>query len=284
MTPRIKMAERRLRLLILDLKVGDATINEVFDAMDDYIDRVEVYGKLEKVGDATINEVFDAMDDYIDRVEVYGKLEIDTLVEKYCTGNYIAVYFSEDEQIWKRSDQDYHTNYRESDSKTILIHKKHEEILDASLDNKDVEIQFLYAEQTNSWVKVSHFIEQYNETNKYRLKFPFPIFKRNEHGEVFKYTSYKNNECMLSEFGNLYEGIPARLDNEFLETIPYDPIRGLYHLQPVWCWDNNYGYISLQFYYTDDKQEYDNIIPVSIEQLKTMSFIWDMYQKVIASE
>ena len=41
MTPRIKMAERRLRLLIVALNDGDATINEVFDAMEHYIHRVE---------------------------------------------------------------------------------------------------------------------------------------------------------------------------------------------------------------------------------------------------
>ena len=47
MTPRIKMAERRLRLTVIALNDGDATINEVLEAMDDYTDRVEANNKYE---------------------------------------------------------------------------------------------------------------------------------------------------------------------------------------------------------------------------------------------
>ena len=123
----------------------------------------------------------------------------------------------------------------------------------------------------------------------------YPIFKRNEDGEVFRFESERKWECVLTKHNDYYgKQLYSKAYSEF-ETIPYDKEKGLYHLQPVWfkLYDCK-GTIDIPeigFYDAESNNviysitgcvcHYNEIEPITPEQLKVMPFIWSMYQEVL---
>lgn len=216
------------------------------------------------------------------------KSELELLKEKYDSGDYICIGFGEFTRIIENcSFNNPKTSYR-------LIHKKHSYILDAWLKDNSVEIEWF---NVDGFCKCKYFIDSYNENYNYRLKQQYPIFRRNKNGEVFKIadTAPKgfNVTCMLSDSLNRIGYLDGEqfIDDTY-KTIPYDSERGLYHLQPVWCW--NRGMVSdrrIGFYNSKDDCfisedlvfSLDFIEPITPEQLKTMPFIWDIYKEVLKS-
>lgn len=230
---------------------------------------------------------------------VKHKFDLETIKEKYESGNYLCLV----KNIRTNWNMIKFTNWaliknpvfsKEDNFNYKLIHKRHQDILEAYLEDSSIEIELLdYA----NWVllnKRTHtsFIEDYCELDNYRIKpkEEYPIFKINEDGEIFKITTvYNRATCKL--------GIDLDKTLEYdevknLKTIPYNKERGLYHKQPVWCWDNeDVAKKIIKFYdckngctFSYDGQLegecFENIEPVTQEQLKTMPFIWEMYKQL----
>ena len=129
--------------------------------------------------------------------------------------------------------------------------------------------------------------------NRLKPEQQYPIFKRSVNF-IFKQTSEYDCEWVFHKnsyaIGNEFREYTGR---DIVETIPYDKERGLYHLQPVWCWGNNWiGGRNIRFYSAETKKcidvnniksavNYDNIEPITPEQLKVMPWLFDMYQQVL---
>lgn len=223
------------------------------------------------------------------------KSELEIMKEKFESGDYVLI---RNDGEWYRIIE---PNWRHITKDDILklIHKKHKKELDAWLEDNSVEIEYRYLSKT-IWSDIGEFIESYNENGEYRLKQQqYPIFKRNEDGEVFEIISNGTFECV---FGSKTKMAKSWSQNEFpktvndFETIPYDKERGLYHLQPVLCWGNNWTCgKNIRFYSVINGKSidpnniksagtYDNIEPITPEQLKTMPFIFDMYKKILEEQ
>lgn len=218
-----------------------------------------------------------------------SKSELEIIKEKYESGNYICIARKQGDPDWWLNSTIEPKWYDHWEYK--LIHKNHKEILDAYLADNSVEIEFSYGDAI-VWDTQEDFISRYNEKKHYRLKpkQEYPIFKRNEDGEVFKIIS-------SDSFGTQYETMLCKDFNERHmlsgETIPHDTKTGLYHLQPVWCWDDEHKSKVTMFYDVELKMaigfivekgneyHWDNIEPITPEQLKTMPFIWDMYTNLL---
>lgn len=224
------------------------------------------------------------VDFILDKAE---KSELDIMKEKYESGEYVCV--KDFSRYWrilenpKFDDISYSHKYK-------LINLKHKHILDAYLEDNNVEIKNV----TNSAIlDTSIWLNTYNEHKEYILIEPkeeYPQFKANENGDVFRF----NNSYT---FTIVFSHIPDKVNSTFdiknakeldsLKQIPYNKEKGLYHKQPVWIKDNES--IIIDFYNVienrtsihciGNKSIYD-IEPITPEQLKVIPFIWDMYKKL----
>lgn len=233
-------------------------------------------------------------------VEVPDKDKVDVLKEKYVSGDFICCILSPKEDYYFIVEA---PNFGMPLYKYKLIHKKHESVLKAYLENPTVEIETgmfasMPGEETPSkWVRLEKdFLEGYNEWFWYRLKVEeakeevvYPIFKRNDLGEVFRFDSKEEYTVMYS-YTRRNIGLKGRLTEQgHLKQIPYDSERQLYDVQPVLCWDNNDKKVELRFYdlnhsctfFTEGGRngaEFDNIQALSPEQLGLFPELWNMYK------
>ena len=240
--------------------------------------------KIEKIVDNFINE-------YNEFYKYKLLPNIDELKQKYNTGKYILVRnkLSNKEKFFIDDKLYYQIGI-----KVILIHQKHKQILDAYIENNEVEIEL--NSKDDIWF-LTDFINKYDEDFDYRLKpkQEFPIFKENEDGEILKFTSENFYEIVLS-YAYTYIGKKYRNENkellELLKDVPYDKKRNLYHKQPIWCWDNHckcsrqlrlYDAINNSTFDTfgnENGASYNNYEPLTTDQIKSMSFIWNIYKKI----
>lgn len=229
---------------------------------------------------------------------IVNQSELDILKDKYKSGDYICILTGYDINGWVTTTApQWYCDHK--DDKYKLIHKKHKDILDAYLKDKNIDIEYFtnYYDDNNVWSTCVNFIDLYKESEDYRLKpkEEYPIFKTNENN-VIMIESKTNFICMLSSsdgwrIGKHYDyNITAKDELSSYNTIPYNKERGLYHKQPVWgikgnstprIYFYNYNSDSLElitdFIYCD---EFTEIIPITPDQLKTMPFIWEMYKKL----
>lgn len=228
-------------------------------------------------------------------INLFNKTAVDSLKEKYESGKYICIYKEyihlEDKHnyCWHIKENPLFTNIGEYK----LIHKKHKEILDAYLADNSVEIEFSYGDAI-VWDIQEDFISRYNEKKHYRLKLKpqYPIFKRNENGEVFRFEDSSSYPLVVLSDYRLNKHTSDDLSDT--EIIPHDRERDLYQFQPVWCWDDTDPYMKqIRFYSREGSVvrhnnvqqmvTWDNMEPITSEQLKTMPFIWDMYTNLLKS-
>ena len=221
--------------------------------------------------------------------------ELDLLKEKYANGDYICLFFYQKMKVpkWTKTINPMFVK----DHSYKLIHIKHKDILDAYLAYNSVEIQ---ERSGSNWNTLTDWFTYYTESRDYRLKpqTQYPIFKRNENGEVV--CCFGHNDVKL-QLGKVTQDIGSLVIVKYgwytasvWNTIPYDAERGLYHLQPVW-FTSKHGYRTIGFYNMSNKNVFnsdgipwaennfycENIEPITLDQLKTMPFIWDMYQYVL---
>ncbi len=127
----------------------------------------------------------------------------------------------------------------------------------------------------------------------------FPIFKKNNIGEVFRFDDNNSGQWCLLSRPLFYEARTKFTyfcadNDDYWTDVPYDEERGLYDKQPVWCWDDedtsmrnilffdckNNGKV---FSYNGERHNWgilDNTEPVTTEQLQLMPFIWNMYLRL----
>ena len=203
-------------------------------------------------------------------------------------------------------------NYIQSDIRKLLHVLKdlyymsngkviNENILDAYLKDSSIEIKNV----TNSAIlDTGIWLNTYNEYKEYVLikqKEEYPIFKVNEDGEVFKLDYNFHGVYVLSLDVNRLNKrhSPDKSVFNSWKTIPYDKERGLYHKQPVWVITD--GTCEIAFAFISDKYEIESDItyicypnsnseyftaennhvkPITMEQLKTMPFVWEMYKQL----
>lgn len=214
---------------------------------------------------------------------VKPKSDLEIIKEKYESRDYIAIYLAiGNNNNWYKTDSVENCK----GNKYKLIHKKHIDILDTYLKDNSVEIEVVYSigNSSNS-VKVLDFIDSYDERLDYILqqKEEYPQFKVNKKGEVFRLNDEDSCTVFLSPETDFIGKIFGNINELFLETIPYDKERGLYHKQPVWCVSKLDKTIILDFYdiYTNMWTDY-TFEPITLEQLKVMPFIWGMYKQLEA--
>lgn len=217
------------------------------------------------------------------------KSELDVIEKKYKNGDYIGVCKGVDGK-WILS------NVFVLGFSPSLIHKKHKDILDAYLKDNNVEIEGGYINGDNKLVYQLvelDWILAYNETLEYRLKQQYPIFKMVKDG-IFKQISKYDCEWVLNKnseaCGNSFR---EYIGDDTPETILYGKEKGLYNLQPVWCWDDGHKSKVTMFYDVSldmtigfsvnkgNEYRWDNIEPITTEQLKTMPFIFEMYKDIL---
>lgn len=125
----------------------------------------------------------------------------------------------------------------------------------------------------------------------------YPIFKINELKEVWKFTDKDTSICMISDrtddigkvINKSFKGAAYDIDDKnYWSNITYN-LGGFYQGQPIWyefeegmCpqidfFDVENGMLFLDEY---DSAKIYNIYPITLEQLKTMPFIWDIYKKL----
>lgn len=227
------------------------------------------------------------------------KSDLDIMKEKYESGEYIIIRLTDDgyERKWIIQN-DFYKGLNGIRFK--LIHKTHKHILDAYLKDSSVEIEYLST--CNGWITLDNdFVQDYEDDLEFRLKpkEEYPIFKINDLGEIWKFTDKDTSICMLSDdlicttVDKNFTGSKFDInDSNYWNTIPYNKERGLYHKQPIWCWlnDDKYGR-SIRFYnfYKDElispcdsnySHGFQNIEPITPDQLKVMSFVWKMYKQL----
>jgi hypothetical protein len=227
-------------------------------------------------------------------IMIESKSKLDLLKEKYATGNYIGVWNNKFNPPYKWVLAGDSNDSLLDHSQYKLIHIKHKPILDAYLADNSVEIEL--HSKDNLWFP-TNFIDKYDEDFNYRLKpqIQYPIYKRNSDGEVFRFDEI--GLAGICVFG-IELGVKSGkviLENDYnLIDINFDSTHNLYHLQPVW-FTNAYKYTAIGFYNVINNNVFNsngiswtkgNIIcndikPITSEQLKTMPFIWDMYQQVL---
>jgi len=121
----------------------------------------------------------------------------------------------------------------------------------------------------------------------------YPIFKKNKNGDIFKFTDSENMICVLSS--TLKSSGASFKTNTFShdvwEDVPYDPVQGLYHGQPVWLhflqdasmiyFYCGYGKFTTKGQQPDTLCSSITIEPISLDTLKTLPFIWKQYKAFI---
>jgi hypothetical protein len=210
--------------------------------------------------------------------------------EKLSTGNYNIVFKQKINNKWSLCYRPNDLVWR-NDFDYKVIHRKHRNILDAYLEDNNVEIEF---KATNKWFKLEgDFINTYSPLTIYNIveKEEYPQFKASDDTEVSKLEKDKAT-IMISENPNRI-GIDYKSDLiKYLKPIPYNEEKGLYHKQPIWCWDEEacsariirfYDVVNDCTFMYDGSSGgilFDNIEPITPEQLKTMPFLWEMYKQL----
>ena len=117
-------------------------------------------------------------------------------------------------------------------------------------------------------------------------KIDFPIFKKDEVGNIYKFNDeidyeivfIEDKKCIISDLG---------FNDDNLKLLHSDKKRGLYHNQPIWCWNNGIKEKQLRFYnsiskcayscysYTVFDFHFDNYKALSLEQIEVLEFVKD---------
>lgn len=228
--------------------------------------------------------------------------KLDIIIEKYATGNYIMVYPGEIyKNMWFRLDIDEASKPFAKLDNIQFIHVKDKSIVDAYMIDNTVEIQVekMPVDSSSCWEECKDFFETYNKNYRYQLKpkIKYPIFKRDDNDSVHKYTDSTTIYGVLSYHENYFgQDLGTTLDyigedlTKFVE-IPFDDKRQLYHLQPVWCWNNDESDRTIRCYDANKRMainsacssvyNYDNYEAISASQLKVMPFIWYTYKRAL---
>lgn len=231
---------------------------------------------------------------------VKENLETNILKQKYKSRDYILIVKQNNfENLWYKfsciGDDIEEDLELIQDKRAKLIHKKHEDILNAYLKDNNVEIE-VYEKMDNDYALLDKdFIVTYNENYLYRLKQKFPIFKYNkEDNMVIKFTNKNTSICVFEDSINSIGNI---IKNDNLEdyydwiTLSYNKEKDLYNGQPVICWDNEdkleftLGYYNVEYdaMFTDYGKgyaEFDNILALSKEQLLAFPDIVDNFKNL----
>lgn len=91
-------------------------------------------------------------------------MNLEEMKTKYKSGKYIAI--TNNRGFWEKAPTQEALIMWECNHK--LIHKKHEDILNAYLKDNNILIEQL--DSLNKWVIKPHFLSEYNELWEYRLK------------------------------------------------------------------------------------------------------------------
>lgn len=232
---------------------------------------------------------------------VKEKSETNILKQKYKSRDYILIVKQNGfENLWHKfsciGDDIEEDLELIQDKRAKLIHKKHEDILNAYLKDNNVEIE--YDTPYNGWISLDNdFMIDYDETDNYRLKQKFPIFKYNkEDNMVIKFTNKNTSICVfedsINSIGNIIKNDNLEdYNNEGWITLSYNKEKDLYNGQPVICWDNEdkleftLGYYNVEYdaMFTDYGKgyaEFDNIVALSKEQLKAFPEIVDNFKNL----
>ena len=107
----------------------------------------------------------------------------------------------------------------------------------------------------------------------------YPFFQKSlPSGTVFMVEDEDTYRVVLSkkpsEIGSEYSAM------NLYECVPYDAERGLYHGQPCW----NVSMTSWSFFDIGLTEPHVELTAMSLDQLKTMPFIWDMYKEFIGEQ
>ena len=246
---------------------------------------------LEQTNQPTLEQ---AVDDLLCEPKAVSKSELELMQEKYAAGNYLYVQNTlldgSGEWIYMENPPIFLCNMQGDLSKYIrLIHIKHKPILDAYLADNSVEIKSYSTDELHfGWYAVLNFIDTYDESTKYEVypQVQYPIFKRNAKGRIYRQDSADTGTIMLTEQEyNIGAKFFISTELNQLETIPYDSERQLYHLQPVFRY-NQQNEVTIDFYSKETAAllrtgAYTKVEAITTEQLKTMPFIWDMYQETL---
>lgn len=145
----------------------------------------------------------------------FVKSELETMKEKYKSGNYIAIYNAiGNNGSW------YKTNIvgNCAENKYKLIHKKHTDILDVFLKDNSVKIEKAIAFDESNYNIDNNFIENYCEYDNYRIKEKqwyeiesnFPCIVMYEEKELVhmksykKYSKHRQEPCLLTSESEVY--------------------------------------------------------------------------------
>lgn len=233
---------------------------------------------------------------------VKENLETNILKQKYKSRDYILIVKQNGfENLWykfNRIGDDIEEDLELiQDKRAKLIHKKHEDILNAYLKDNNVEIE-VYEKMDNDYALLDKdFIVTYNENYLYRLKQKFPIFKYNkEDNMVVKFTNKNTSICVfedsINSIGNIIKNDNLEdYNNEGWITLSYNKEKDLYNRQPVICWDDEdkleftLGYYNVEHdaMFTDYGKgyaEFDNIVALSKEQLKAFPEIVNNFKNL----
>lgn len=134
--------------------------------------------------------------------------------------------------------------------------------------------------------KLDKHIEKYKEE--------YPQFRVDENGYILKWEEESLYEVMLSSYVKDISKKFCRSIWNDLKPIPYNKERGLYHKQPVWfrlydC-ENTVDIYEIGYYNAQNDSiiysingatcHYDEIKPITPEQLKTIPFVFEMYKQL----
>ena len=197
-------------------------------------------------------------------VEVYNPHQ--ELINKYDTGDYICINLDQIDNTWGIGTVDW----RLATESYKLIHKEHKEILDAWLEDNDVEIEVALS-MTCEWGKEADFVGNYDEARFYRLAQPKSVIWTPEYGNKVFYinyredvdtTIYKPNDAMCKDLYNTHNIYQTKEQAEQAKT-HLDKTRKLIAMV-LWIQGELGGDYSIQHDYLDankSKLEYKPIKP-----------------------
>lgn len=153
--------------------------------------------------------------------------EISIIIEKYKSGNYIAIRLKDNK--WELCDQDYKEIFRGSNS-IKLIKKEHSVILKAYLKDKDIKTEYRWHDEP--WMELEgDFIENYDENMQLRkVKKEFKPFTLNiEVNSLNDLKSLLNRfnlgDCEIKEllprYGIEPYGVYSEIDMEIWKFLDY---------------------------------------------------------------
>lgn len=117
-------------------------------------------------------------------------------------------------------------------------------------------------------------------------KVEFPIFKKDDAGNVYKFNDEIDFEIVfIKNKNNLKNDLEFNDSN--LKLVHCDKERELYNNQPIWCWNNGYKEKQLRFYNSFSKCAYscysksifdfhfDNYKALNLEQIDILDFMME---------